>query len=59
MRMVVRAGALDLRAHGVQAVGEIDDFRLARRVLDHRVALGERRRHQHHMGCADRDFGET
>ncbi len=51
-----RAGAGNLRAHLVEAVGDIDDLRLARRVGDDRRALGERRRHQRHMGAADRDF---
>ena len=52
------AGAGDLGAHGVEAVGEIDDLRLARGVLEHRLALGERRRHHQHMGRADRDLRE-
>jgi hypothetical protein len=54
----VRARAFDLRAHRVQAVGEIDDLRLARRVFEDRVALGERRRHQRHMRRADGNLGK-
>ena len=42
---LVGARALDLRAHGAQEIGEVDHFRLARRVLEHRLALGQRRGH--------------
>ena len=52
------AGAGDPGAHGVEAVGEIDDLRLARGVLEHRLAAGQRRRHHQHMGGADRDLRE-
>ena len=58
MVMVARAGAGDLGAHGVQAVGEIDDFRLAGGVADHGRAAGKRRRHHHHMGGADGNLRE-
>ena len=37
------ARAVDLCAHRVEAIGEIDDFGLLRGVLDDRRALGERR----------------
>ena len=52
------AGALDLRAHLVETIGEVDDLGLARRVLDQRVAMGERRGHQRGMRAADRHFGK-
>ena len=47
---------LILRAHLDQQIGEIGDFRLARGILDHVSALGERRGHQRDMGAADRDL---
>ena len=53
--MRVGTGAADLRAHGDQEIREIDDFRLARRVLDDGLALGERRRHQQVLGTGHRD----
>ena len=53
-----RADAFDLGAHFDEAIGDVADFRLARRVLDHRLALGERRRQQDVVGRADRDFRE-
>ncbi len=53
-----RAGAGDARAHRVQAFGKVDDFRLARGVLKHGLAVRERRRHHQHMGRADGDLGE-
>ena len=37
----VRTGAANVRAHGVEEVGKIDDVRLARRVFDDRASLGE------------------
>ena len=52
------AGAADLRAHLVEAVGDVADLRLARGVLDHRGAAGERGRHQRRVGAADGDLGE-
>ena len=58
MVMVESAGAVDLGAHSVQAVGEIDDLGLARGVFEHGLALGQRRRHHQHMRGADRDFRE-
>ena len=52
------ADALDLGAHLDEALGDVADLRLAGGVLDHRLALGERGRHQHVVGGADRDLGE-
>jgi hypothetical protein len=52
---LVGPGAADLRAHRDQEVGEIDDLRLARRVLDDRLAFGERRGHQQVLGAGDGD----
>ena len=52
------ADALDLGAHLDEALGDVADLGLARGVLDHRLALGERGRHQHVVGGADRDLGE-
>ena len=49
---------LDLRAHRDQALGEIGDLRLARGVVEHGLALGERRRHQQVLGGADRHVGK-
>ena len=51
-----RAGAVDLRAHGDQAFGEVDDLRLARRVLQHGLAARQRGCHHQHVGGADRDL---
>ena len=53
-----RAGALHLGAHLEQAVGDVDDLRLARRIVDDGGALGQRRRHQSDVRAADRDFRE-
>jgi hypothetical protein len=52
------SGAGYLGAHGNQAIRQINDFRLPRRILDDRRSLGECRRHQHDMGSANRDFRE-
>ena len=41
----------DLRAHRVEEVREVDDLRLARRVLDDGLALGKRRGHQQILGA--------
>ena len=54
-----RAGAGDARAHLVQAIGDIQNFRLAGGVGDHGRALGQRRRHQRDMGAAHRHLGEV
>ena len=53
------AGAGDLGAHLVEAVGDVADLRLARGVLDHRGAAGERGRHQRGVGAADGDLGKV
>ena len=37
----VRTGAANVRAHGVEEVGKIDDVRLARCIFDDRASLGE------------------
>ena len=53
---VERADALDPPAHPHEAVGEIGDFGLARRVLDQALAAGKHRGHERVVGCADRDL---
>ena len=53
-----RAGAVDLRAHGDQAIGEVDDLGLARRVFQHGLAARQGRGHHQYMGGADRHFRE-
>ena len=55
----VGAGAFDPRAHLDQAFGEIAHLRLARGVLDHRLALRQRRRHHDRVGRADGDMREA
>ena len=40
----IRTGAANVRTHGVEEVGKIDDVRLTRRVLDHGAAARKRRR---------------
>jgi len=52
------ADPLDPRAHPDETVGEIDDLRLARGILDQAFAAGQHRRHQGIMGGAHRDLGE-
>ena len=52
------AGAGDLGAHLDEAVGDVGDLGLARGVLDHGRAVGQRRRHQRGVGGADRDLRE-
>ena len=52
------AGALDPRAHLDQAIGEVDDLGLPRRVFDHCRAVSQRRRHQGDVGAADRHLRE-
>jgi hypothetical protein len=51
----VGARTFDPRPHRNEEVREIDDFRLACRILDHRFALGERRGHHQVLGAGDRD----
>ena len=47
------ADAVDLGAHLLQHLAEVDDLRLARRVVDDRGARGEDRGHQDVLGGAD------
>ncbi len=51
-------GALDSRAHGVQQGGQIADLRLARRVGDHRLPVGEHGRHHYVLGAGHGDAVE-
>ena len=44
---------LDLRAHGDQEIRQVDHLRFARRVLEHGLALGQRRRHHQVLGAGD------
>ncbi len=48
----IRAGALDLRAHGVEEVGQVNDMGLLGCVVDGGVALGLDCRHHHVDGAA-------
>jgi hypothetical protein len=50
-----RAVALDARAHGDQHLGQVGDLRLLGGVLEHRLALGQGRRHQQVLGAGDGD----
>ena len=52
----VRARALDVRAHGVEEVGKVNDVRLARRILDHGAAARKRCRDDDIHRRADRDL---
>ena len=54
----VGAGALDVRAHGVEEVGEIDDVRLLRRIFDDGRAVRQSRGHHDVHGRADGDHVE-
>ncbi len=49
-----RAQPRDLGPQRLEEAAEIDDLRLARRVLEDRAAPGQRRRHHHRLGRADR-----
>ena len=51
----VGAGAGDVRAHGDEAIGQIDHFRLARGVLDDRFAVGQAGRHHQVLGAGHGD----
>jgi hypothetical protein len=51
----IGAMAADLRAHRIEAVRDVDDFRLTRGVFDDRTALRQHRRHHDVLGTADRD----
>ncbi len=53
------AGTLDVGAHLDQQPGEIDDLGFARAVLEHRLAAGERRRHEQILGPGDGRHGEA
>lgn len=46
----VASRALDFRAHRFEALGEVDDLRFARGVLDDRRSVGERRGHHEIFG---------
>ena len=52
------ADALDFRTHLDETFGDVDDFRLACRVLDQRLATGEHCSHHCVMRGTDRDFGQ-
>ena len=52
----IRTGAANVRTHGVEEVGKVDDVRLARRVLDHGAAARKRRRDDDVHRRADRDL---
>ena len=52
------ANAFDFGAHLDETFGNVDDLRLARCVLDQRLATGEHGRHHRVVSCADRDFGQ-
>ena len=54
----LRTGAFNLRAHLVKQVRQVDYLGLARAILQHRFALGERRRHQQVFGSGDGNFLE-
>ena len=41
-----RAGPLDIRAHGYQQRGYIDDLRLTSTIFHQRIALSQNRRHE-------------
>ena len=51
-----RACALNLRAHFVQEIGKISDFRLAGAVLQNGFALGQSCGHEQIFSACDRDF---
>ena len=53
-----RADAFDLGAHLDEALGDVADLRLARGVLDDRLAAGQRGGEQHVVGGADGNLGE-
>ena len=52
----IRTGAANVRTHGVEEVGKVDDVRLARRVLDHGAAARKRRRDDDVHRRADGDL---
>ena len=51
----VGTSALDLAAHGVDEVGQVDHFRLARGVLQHAAALGQGSGHHDVLGTGHAD----
>jgi hypothetical protein len=53
------ADAIDLRAHRLQQVAQVDDFRLARGVEQLALPLGEDRGHDRVLGRADRYHREA
>src|SRR6185312_9893085 len=53
-----RAGAFDLRAHGVEQSGEVGDLGFARAVLEEGFAVGERGGHEEVFGAGDGDLVE-
>ena len=55
---LVGADPLDLGAHGDQAARQVAYLGLARGIAQHRLAVGEARRHQEVFGGADRDCRE-
>ena len=54
-----RAGALDIRAHGHQQRGQVDDLRLAGAVFHQRIAVGKNRRHQQIFRAGHRNLVEN
>ena len=52
---LVGARALDLGAHGDQEIGQIHHLGLARRVLEDRLAVGQRRGHHQVLGARHGD----
>ena len=51
----IGAGTADLGAHGVQEVGQVNDFRLACRVLQDAAAIGQRCSHHDVFGTGHTD----
>ena len=49
---------LDIGAHGVEAVRQVDHLRLGRRVDQLRITFRQCRRHHQILGCADGDLRE-
>ena len=54
-----RPRALDLRAHLDEAVREIHHLGLARRILDERMPMGQRGRHEGRVGAAHGHLGKV
>ena len=51
-----RACTLNLRAHFVQEIGKVSDFRLAGAILQNRFALRQSRGHQQIFSAGDSDL---